>query len=75
MRIPLTGGGLFLGAAFVLSAGTRGRTPTVFNRGRARGDWPHGGEAMLDEAAGPGAAERRRQGRLAPARKAEPAGR
>ena len=40
MRILVIGGGVFLGAAIVDSALARGHALTVFNRGRARSDWP-----------------------------------
>ena len=40
MRILVIGGGVFLGAAIVDSALARGHAITVFNRGRARSDWP-----------------------------------
>ena len=46
MRILVIGGGLFLGAAVVDSALARGHAIKVFNRGRARSDWPAGVEAV-----------------------------
>jgi 2'-hydroxyisoflavone reductase len=51
MRILVIGGGVFLGAAVVDSALTRGHEITVFNRGRARSDWPAGVEAIVGDRA------------------------
>ena len=49
MRILVIGGGVFLGAAIVDSALARGHAITVFNRGRARSDWPAGVEAIVGD--------------------------
>ena len=49
MRILVIGGGVFLGAAVVDSALARGHAITVFNRGRARSDWPAGVEAIVGD--------------------------
>jgi len=49
MRILVLGGGIFLGAAVVASALARGHAVTVFNRGRARSDWPAGVEAIVGD--------------------------
>ena len=40
MHILILGGGVFLGAATLQAALTRGHAVTVFNRGRARSAWP-----------------------------------
>ncbi len=42
MNILILGGGVFLGAAALQSALARGHAVTVFNRGRARTEWPAG---------------------------------
>jgi len=52
MRILVIGGGVFLGAAIVDSALARGHAITVFNRGRARRDWPAGVEAIVGDRSG-----------------------
>ena len=49
MKILILGGGVFLGAAVLDSALDRGHELTVFNRGRARGDWPAGVEAIAGD--------------------------
>lgn len=49
MNILVIGGGVFLGAAVVDSARARGHAITVFNRGRARSDWPAGIEAIVGD--------------------------
>ncbi len=49
MNILLLGGGLFLGAAIADHAAARGHRLTVFNRGRSRGDWPAGVEAVVGD--------------------------
>ena len=49
MRILVMGGGVFLGASIVDSALARGHAVTVFNRGRARSDWPAGVEAIVGD--------------------------
>ena len=46
MNILLIGGGVFLGAATLQAACARGHTVSVFNRGRARSDWPEGVEVL-----------------------------
>lgn len=42
MRILIIGGGVFLGRALLDAALARGHTVAVFNRGRARQQWPEG---------------------------------
>ena len=42
MRLLVIGGGVFLGRALLDAALARGHALTVFNRGRARRDWPAG---------------------------------
>lgn len=42
MRILVIGGGVFLGRALLDAALARGHALTVFNRGRARREWPAG---------------------------------
>ena len=42
MNLLILGGGVFLGAATLQSALTRGHQVTVFNRGRSRTAWPEG---------------------------------
>lgn len=49
MKILILGGGIFLGAAVLRSALDRGHELTVFNRGRARSDWPQGAEAIVGD--------------------------
>ena len=49
MRILVIGGGVFLGAAIVDSALACGHTLTVFNRGRARSNWPARVEAIIGD--------------------------
>jgi len=49
MRILVIGGGVFLGAAVLDSALGQGHAVTVFNRGRARSDWPAGVEAIVGD--------------------------
>lgn len=46
MKLLILGGGRFLGAATLDAARHRGHAVTVFNRGRARADWPAGVEAI-----------------------------
>jgi 2'-hydroxyisoflavone reductase len=62
MRILILGGGIFLGRALLDVAMARGHAVSVFNRGRARSDWPDGvgvltgdrrGELSALAAAGP----------------------
>jgi len=49
MNLLLLGGGIFLGAALVDAALARGHRLTVFNRGRARHDWPPGVEVLVGD--------------------------
>ena len=49
MNILIIGGGLFLGAAALQSALARGHRVTVFNRGRARREWPAGVEVLTGD--------------------------
>ena len=49
MNLLVIGGGVFLGAAIVDSALARGHAVTVFNRGRARTDWPAGVEVVVGD--------------------------
>ena len=77
MRILVIGGGVFLGAAIVDSALARGHAITVFNRGRARSDWPDGVEAIVGDRSsdlgllrGRELRRRRRHLRLRPRRRA-----
>ncbi len=49
MHILIIGGGVFLGAAALHAALARGHRVTVFNRGRARSDWPAGVEWLQGE--------------------------
>jgi 2'-hydroxyisoflavone reductase len=46
MKLLILGGGVFLGAAALQSALTRGHQVTVFNRGRARSLWPAGVQVL-----------------------------
>ena len=46
MNLLILGGGVFLGAAALQSALTRGHAVTVFNRGRSRSVWPDGVEVL-----------------------------
>ena len=46
MNLLLLGGGVFLGAATLSAALTRGHHVTVFNRGRSRSAWPDGVEVL-----------------------------
>ncbi|MEO7056575.1 MAG: NAD-dependent epimerase/dehydratase family protein [Caldimonas sp.] len=49
MDLLLLGGGVFLGAAVVDHAASRGHRVTVFNRGRSRRHWPAGVEAIVGD--------------------------
>lgn len=49
MKLLILGGGVFLGAATLRSALERGHRVTVFNRGRARQDWPAGVEVLAGD--------------------------
>jgi 2'-hydroxyisoflavone reductase len=49
MNLLILGGGVFLGAAALQSALTRGHQVTVFNRGRARSVWPAGVEVLTGD--------------------------
>jgi 2'-hydroxyisoflavone reductase len=61
MRILILGGGVFLGAATLDAALAAGHRVTVFNRGRARTDWPASVEAIRgDRSADLGALRGRR---------------
>ncbi|MEP7302344.1 MAG: NAD-dependent epimerase/dehydratase family protein [Caldimonas sp.] len=51
MNILILGGGVFLGASILRSALERGHELTVFNRGRARADWPEGVTAIVGDRA------------------------
>ncbi len=42
MRVLIIGGGIFLGRALLTAALARGHAVAVFNRGRARSEWPPG---------------------------------
>ncbi len=46
LNILILGGGVFLGAAALQSAVSRGHAVTVFNRGRARSVWPAGVQVL-----------------------------
>ncbi len=49
MHILIIGGGVFLGAHTLDAALARGHRVTVFNRGRARSDWPAGVEVLCGD--------------------------
>jgi 2'-hydroxyisoflavone reductase len=49
MNILILGGGVFLGVATLQSALARGHRVTVFNRGKARRDWPAEVEALAGD--------------------------
>jgi 2'-hydroxyisoflavone reductase len=49
LNILIIGGGVFLGAAALQSAVSRGHAVTVFNRGRARSVWPDGVEVLTGD--------------------------
>jgi 2'-hydroxyisoflavone reductase len=49
MELLLIGGGIFLGAALVDAALARGHRLTVFNRGRARSEWPEGVDVLVGD--------------------------
>ena len=49
MRILVIGGGVFLGRALLDAALARGHALTVFNRGRARREWPAGIAVVTDD--------------------------
>jgi 2'-hydroxyisoflavone reductase len=49
MELLLIGGGIFLGASLVDAALARGHRLTVFNRGRARSDWPRDVEVLVGD--------------------------
>jgi 2'-hydroxyisoflavone reductase len=51
LNILILGGGVFLGAATLQSAVSRGHAVTVFNRGRARSVWPDGVEVLTGDRA------------------------
>lgn len=49
MKLLILGGGVFLGTAVLQSSLARGHDVTVFNRGRARTDWPAGVEVLTGD--------------------------
>jgi 2'-hydroxyisoflavone reductase len=49
MKLLILGGGVFLGAAVLDATLARGHAPSVFNRGRARTEWPPGVEVLRGE--------------------------
>ena len=49
MNLLLLGGGVFLGRAVLDAALARSHAVTVFNRGRARSDWPAGVEVITGD--------------------------
>ena len=49
MRILILGGGVFLGAAALHVALSRGHAVTVFNRGRSRASWPAGVQVLTGD--------------------------
>lgn len=51
LNILILGGGVFLGAAALQSAVSRGHAVTVFNRSRARSVWPDGVEVLTGDRA------------------------
>ena len=51
MNLLILGGGVFLGAAALQAALAAGHTVSVFNRGRARRDWPAGVEVLIGDRA------------------------
>ena len=52
MRILIVGGGVFLGRALLDSALRRGHAVGVFNRGRARKQWPAGVQVLTGDRRG-----------------------
>jgi len=52
MRILIIGGGIFLGRALLDASLARGHGVTVFNRGRARKDWPDGVQVLTGDRRG-----------------------
>ena len=52
MRILIIGGGVFLGRALLEAALARGHRVGVFNRGRARQDWPAGVDILTGDRRG-----------------------
>lgn len=52
LNILLLGGGVFLGRALLDAALARGHAVTVFNRGKARRDWPHGVQVLTGDRRG-----------------------
>lgn len=52
MRILILGGGIFLGRALLDAALARGHLVGVFNRGRARQQWPAGAQVMVGDRRG-----------------------
>ena len=51
MNLLILGGGVFLGAAALRSAVSRGHAVTVFNRGRSRSVWPEGVQVLTGDRA------------------------
>ena len=49
MKMLMLGGGVFLGAAVLDAALARGHAVSVFNRGRARTEWPAGVEVLTGD--------------------------
>ncbi len=52
MKLLLLGGGVFLGRALLDAALARGHAVSVFNRGRARRDWPAGVQVLTGDRRG-----------------------
>lgn len=52
MTLLLIGGGVFLGRALLDAALARGHAVSVFNRGKARSDWPAGVEVLTGDRRG-----------------------
>lgn len=52
MKLLILGGGVFLGRALLDAALSRGHDVSVFNRGRARQDWPAGVQVLRGERRG-----------------------
>ncbi len=52
MKLLILGGGVFLGRALVDAALARGHEVSVFNRGRARQEWPAGVQVLRGERRG-----------------------
>ena len=52
LRLLLIGGGVFLGRALLDAGLARGHALAVFNRGRARSDWPRGVDVLTGDRRG-----------------------